>query len=73
MLSRKTLIIGPTVLALVLVSGVFVFRPDWIIGGLAKRSPKVVYFAETEEPVVALTIDDGPDPVTTSTLPPTRE
>ncbi len=28
---------------------------------LAQRSPKVIYFVETESPVVALTIDDGPD------------
>ncbi len=40
-------------------------RPGWIVSEIAKRSPEVVYFVETEEPVVALTIDDGPDPVTT--------
>jgi len=38
---------------------------SWIVAELAKRSPEVVYFVETQEPVVALTIDDGPDPVTT--------
>jgi len=32
---------------------------------VAYRSPDVLYSVETEEPVVALTIDDGPDPVTT--------
>ena len=42
-----------------------VLRPDWIVALLAKRSPNVTYFVETEEPVVALTIDDGPDPATT--------
>jgi len=42
-----------------------ILRPDWIVALLAKRSPKVAYFVETEEPVVALTIDDGPHPVTT--------
>jgi peptidoglycan/xylan/chitin deacetylase (PgdA/CDA1 family) len=44
---------------------VFLFQPDWIVTLLAKLSPEVVYFVPTEEPVVALTIDDGPDPVTT--------
>lgn len=43
----------------------FLFRPNWIVALLAKRSPEVAYFVETGEPVVALTIDDGPDPVTT--------
>jgi peptidoglycan/xylan/chitin deacetylase (PgdA/CDA1 family) len=32
---------------------------------LAKVSPGVVYYVETEQPVVALTIDDGPDPAVT--------
>lgn len=43
----------------------FLFRPNWIVALLAKRSSKVAYFVETGEPAVALTIDDGPDPVTT--------
>lgn len=47
------------------MSAFTVLQPDWIVSTLAKRSPEVVYFVETEEPVVALTIDDGPDSVTT--------
>ena len=64
---QKTLKIGAAVWALMLVAGgvVIVFQPDWIVTTIAKRSPEVVYLVETEEPVVALTIDDGPDPVTT--------
>ena len=68
MASRKRLKIGSVVLALILVlivGGVIVFQPGRIVTAIAKRSPDVVYFVETEEPVVALTIDDGPDPVTT--------
>jgi peptidoglycan/xylan/chitin deacetylase (PgdA/CDA1 family) len=42
-----------------------VLLPDRIVALLAKLSPGVVFFVETAEPVVALTIDDGPDPVTT--------
>jgi len=64
--SRKALKIGSAVLAPILVvSTLALLQPDWIIAILAKRSPKVVYFVETEEPVVALTIDDGPDAVAT--------
>ena len=44
---------------------VFLFRPEWIVAVLANRSPDVLYTVETREPVVALTIDDGPDPATT--------
>lgn len=41
------------------------FRPEWIVTLLAKRSPAVFYSVKTDKPLVALTIDDGPDPVTT--------
>ena len=57
---------GLAALAILLaIGGIFLFQPDWIVGMLAKLSPEVVYFVPTEEPVVALTIDDGPDHVTT--------
>ena len=38
-------------------------HPAWLIEGLARHSPEVLYFVETARPLVALTIDDGPDPV----------
>jgi peptidoglycan/xylan/chitin deacetylase (PgdA/CDA1 family) len=44
---------------------VAVLRPYWAVALLARCSPDVVYFVGTEEPVVALTIDDGPDPAAT--------
>ena len=42
-----------------------VIQPRWAVTELAERSPEVVYYVETREPLVALTIDDGPDPETT--------
>ncbi len=53
-----------TFAALIIAGSVFLFRPEWIVASLSNRSPDVVYRAETDELVVALTIDDGPDPVT---------
>ena len=41
------------------------FHPRWAIRVLASQSPEVIYFVETEKPMVALTIDDGPDAQTT--------
>jgi peptidoglycan/xylan/chitin deacetylase (PgdA/CDA1 family) len=62
MASRKALQIGSVIISPILVVGaVFVFQPDWVISILAKHSPEVVYLVDTQEPVVALTIDDGPD------------
>ena len=36
-------------------------KPEWLIAHLRKQSPEVIYSVETDEKVVALTIDDGPD------------
>ncbi|MGD9034405.1 MAG: chitin deacetylase family protein [Desulfobacteraceae bacterium] len=66
MLSGKRLKIGVVVFAVLLVAVVIVvFQPRWIVTTIAKGSPNVLYFVETDEPVVALTIDDGPDSATT--------
>lgn len=69
MLSRRKLQVGLTVFALLLFASTpAVLRPGWVVTILAKWSPEVVYFVETQEPAVALTIDDGPDPVVTSKI-----
>ena len=61
----RTLIILVIVLgALLILVGVFLFRPHWIAALLARGSG-VIWLAPTHERVVALTVDDGPDPLTT--------
>ncbi len=40
----------------------------WVVRLLARRSPEVLYFADTREPVLALTLDDGPDPESTPAI-----
>ncbi len=40
-------------------------QPPWLVGMIAKHSPEVLYFVDTTEPVVALTMDDGPARETT--------
>jgi peptidoglycan/xylan/chitin deacetylase (PgdA/CDA1 family) len=63
MLTPRRLKIGTAGLAILLfAAGVVVFQPRWLMTTLAKLSPDVVYFVETEKQTVALTIDDGPDP-----------
>jgi len=39
--------------------------PRWLAPRIAARSPRCLYSAPTRERVVALTVDDGPDPVHT--------
>jgi peptidoglycan/xylan/chitin deacetylase (PgdA/CDA1 family) len=66
MASRKALQVGSAIISFTLIAGVvLVFQPDKVVAILAKHSPDVVYLVDTQEPVVALTIDDGPDPVGT--------
>ena len=51
--------------ALSAAAAVLLLQPQWLIDLLARRSPQVLYFAETDQPLVGLTFDDGPDPNTT--------
>jgi peptidoglycan/xylan/chitin deacetylase (PgdA/CDA1 family) len=39
--------------------------PDWVLDAIAERYPGCVYRAPTRERVLALTLDDGPDSVST--------
>jgi peptidoglycan-N-acetylglucosamine deacetylase len=39
--------------------------PDWLIERLAQRYPGCLYRVRTQQRLVALTIDDGPDPAST--------
>jgi len=66
MIRRTALIILALVILVVFTSGAIAFsQPKWIIMFLENRSPKVLYSIETSDHVVALTIDDGPNPQTT--------
>ena len=66
MASQKNLQIGSIIISPLLVVGaVSAFQSNWIAAIAAKLSPEVVYLIDTQEPMVALTIDDGPDPAAT--------
>ncbi len=43
-------------------------QPPWLVRMIAERTPGVLYFVDTPEPVVALTLDDGPDGDTTDRI-----
>ena len=60
--------IGCIALVLVAAAGTSVALwspPDWLLDSAAERYPGCVYRASVRAPVIALTIDDGPDSVTT--------
>jgi len=55
-----TLILVITCLILLIFFLVWI-QPEWLISSLQQSSPEVLYAVKTDEPVMALTIDDGPD------------
>lgn len=56
----------PAALAVpLLILLVVALHPRWLVERLAEQSPEVLYFVDTERPMVALTIDDGPDSAAT--------
>ena len=65
-MSPRLPIIAISIVLVFLFIGVLLFlEPEWVVARLRKRSPVVSYSIDTQELVVALTIDDGPDPVET--------
>lgn len=62
---RRARAVGLAVLAVgapVLLAGAVIWvAPDWLFDGLAARYPGCLYRVPVREPLVALTIDDGPD------------
>lgn len=63
--SRKSLTAGSTLGLAAVLAVAIPLNPSWVVGGLARLSPDVTYYVETERAAVALTIDDGPDPAAT--------
>jgi peptidoglycan/xylan/chitin deacetylase (PgdA/CDA1 family) len=51
---------GILLVALV-IGALFWFQPRFLLHQLASRNPEVLFYVETEEMVLALTIDDAPD------------
>lgn len=54
-----------SIVSILIIGCVLMFKPSWLLNRLSAHSPDVLYSVQTQEPIVALTIDDGPDPSTT--------
>ena len=48
-------------LAMVLVIAALLLPPPWLFSLASWFAPGATYFGKTSEPVIALTIDDGPN------------
>jgi peptidoglycan/xylan/chitin deacetylase (PgdA/CDA1 family) len=70
MRTRRAITISLVTAALLIVVGLAVVwtAPDWLVPRLARRFPGCLYQVPTPQKIVALTIDDGPDPVSTARI-----
>ena len=64
----RTVAAGLIVLPLISAGTILWMAPRWIVPYLASVAPGCLYAVRTSAPRVALTIDDGPDTVTTAGL-----
>jgi hypothetical protein len=63
------LIAGAAAAVLLLTLGaLFWTAPPWMLDQAARLYPGCLYRVTTREPLVALTLDDGPDPAATSLI-----
>ncbi len=62
---RVTVPSGGILLVALVVGALFWFQPRFLLRELAERNPSVLFYVETEQKVLALTIDDAPDSVLT--------
>lgn len=63
----RSVLTGPA-LGLIILSGCQQLEPRWLIDRLPGTYPEVTYYFPTEQRIVALTLDDGPDPQATPAL-----
>lgn len=56
---------GTLIITIILAGGLLMFQSSWILSQLSNSHPDVLYSVYTDDRVIALTIDDGPDPETT--------
>jgi peptidoglycan/xylan/chitin deacetylase (PgdA/CDA1 family) len=68
--TRRSRILGLVLAAVatVAIGRVLWSPPDWLLNALPALFPGCLYRVQTAAPLVALTIDDGPDPTTTPLL-----
>jgi len=69
-LSRRRVVtlVAVALLLFSLVSSLTLFQPEFLREQLADRNPDVLFYHETQDRVIALTIDDAPDSLLTPAL-----
>ena len=55
-------------MSILLITYLGIRQPQWMFYLVSQERPGVLFFADTQEPVIALTIDDGPQVETTEKI-----
>ncbi|HJR18018.1 MAG TPA: polysaccharide deacetylase family protein [Gemmatimonadales bacterium] len=61
---RRVILALPGI-ALAAAGAIIWTAPDWLVDTIARRYPGCLYRVPTREPMIALTLDDGPDSIST--------
>ncbi|MGK7938686.1 MAG: polysaccharide deacetylase family protein [Crocosphaera sp.] len=64
-ISKFWLITFSSIIIFLLSLTIFFYQPRWFLKIIMQVAPGVHYFAETPDKIVAITIDDGPNAITT--------
>lgn len=56
---------GSGAISLLAIAVLLFFQPRWLLSIVSAIAPGAVYFRETDDRTIALTIDDGPDAIAT--------
>ncbi|MCH2243977.1 MAG: chitin deacetylase family protein [Crocosphaera sp.] len=65
MLTKFRLMFLSAIILLILILSIFFYQARWLLKIIVKVAPGVYYFSETTDKIVAVTIDDGPNTITT--------
>ncbi|MGK7885960.1 MAG: chitin deacetylase family protein [Crocosphaera sp.] len=71
--SKFWLIFFSSIIASLLILSILFYQPRSLLSIIIKVAPGVYYFSETTEKIVAITIDDGPNTITTPKILETLE
>lgn len=63
-----TVVVLITLLLMMTAGGCARLEPRWLLRALPGEYPDVTYFVPTQEKLLAITLDDGPDPAVTGEL-----
>ncbi len=66
--SKLWLVFYSLIIVFLFILSILFYQPRWLLNIIVKVAPGVHYFSETTNKIVAVTIDDGPNTITTQKI-----